>query len=598
MIQPINSPAGFEAIASYTPEAVKKQLFQADSNQSDSPITAAFNEWSRRLHGVKTLADVNKDNLLEYEKILFLCEHNLIFNLMFHNRYDLLHQLFNETENEQLVESYESTRINTELHLPNNIIQQHQKSPDDPRSAHLWRVLEDFEREKIKFDLWLNLQRALVEVEYLYLIAERNTLHDSSRRLDENIIEPIATEVLLPAPIREMFSNLLKESAEEREIAEAELKNPCKKPNGAVDLERARSSLEKVRNYRNNRREKLERLLKNPTVKTELKQYIANGGTDYFNILKEDDRIVREAQQKNLLERNQKKALLEAKLNQLRSEMKFDQIIDYIKQTLERSKQKLRDKLTPNEQRAFTRVINELAALRQEMKSATTSEAMQSTFNKCHKKLDHFISQIKDIPAIATELEPLNKILLAFAAIAEQEPAIHNVWPEDAPVYTTTAEENDVIEMAIDEPLPPSKPSQVSQQQMRSALQEARKSSVSNREEVINIPEDELEDINEQLDELQEILRDLREVLVNGSAELLNAIEESFNALRVGVEENHIIRESMLNNLTQNIDTLEEQNSELKIVLNIKEKLLGLNEQITDYKDESPSQEARIDPSL
>jgi hypothetical protein len=90
----------FNALSALYLRQVQQQLSQHD--KTDSPISAAFNEWARSIQGIKSLSDIKRDNLLEYQKIVFLCEHNLIFNLMFHNRFDLLRELLSgETSNQK-----------------------------------------------------------------------------------------------------------------------------------------------------------------------------------------------------------------------------------------------------------------------------------------------------------------------------------------------------------------------------------------------------------------------------------------------------------------------------------------------------------------
>ncbi|MCH9755681.1 MAG: hypothetical protein K0U37_00615, partial [Gammaproteobacteria bacterium] len=187
MIQPVNQPPiQFDEVAASYQNEIQKQLLQSDD--IDSPITAAFHEWVRGLQGVKTLEDVNRENLLEYQKIIFLCEHNLIFNLIFHNRFDLLRELLTEFESTNKKQTNFSHNKKVQI---KPVATTTSKTPiiTTTQNEELFRYLETLQREQPKLERWLNLYETLKQLEHAYADEQYQIDYDAYQEINQIVID-------------------------------------------------------------------------------------------------------------------------------------------------------------------------------------------------------------------------------------------------------------------------------------------------------------------------------------------------------------------------------------------------------------------------
>lgn len=584
MIRRVNkTESPFNTFFELYQKELQKQLSISDS--TDSPIASAFNEWTREQLGIKTLEDVKKENLLEYQKIIFLCEHNLIFNLMFHNRFDLLRELFAEFEqkNGKKSNSKNETRktpLQKQIVLSTTTVM----AITTQQIEALFQHVEALKLEQPKLNRWLILQENLRQLEYAHATEQsQNRMKIMKRflRALQNVIDDVSVE----QSIRDEFKDLYQEVLLELTIMETEYQKLCLNKDGTINVEEKQDIAKKMMDINTQVSKKIRhKFQRHPDA---LKKHI-----DKYKQVEHDSR---EAEKKTNTKFEGLKEVARAQLSHVISEAKAEQKekLDTLKSFISEARNTLQGTLTEEQNLSFEQFIQQLEEHSQSVDIVDTPEALQDILKECAEHLNHFIAIAEDIPEIMTTLPGLKEVSAHFLNVSQEKVNAPNLDPPNTSwtearakaVKTAPLEDTDEVyfeqhknaptpqiahqevlkapaEEAIESPTTP-------QQQMKAELSSVREAEqqATLEADLFLIEEENQDDIKDHIESIEENFTSTQDKvtpLFEEDYETVTQIETLIHGLKRAFEEHQSIKASDVEKLQEAINTLSDSHPEIR----------------------------------
>ncbi|MDF1678249.1 MAG: hypothetical protein P1U32_06090 [Legionellaceae bacterium] len=421
------SEVEFKEFSAFYQNELQKQLFQ--DNNIDSPVNSAFNEWVRGQLGIKTLEDIRKENLLEYQRIVFLCEHNLIFNLMFHNRLDLLRLLFEKFEAENKKPPGHRERISQKT--PSTLTTSTTTEANIATTAQieaLFQHVEALKKEQPKFERWLLLRENLQQLEDAHQIERARIRYNAYQAMDQLLVDFINQESNDP-DIHAAFETFRQDRHAQRH-----------------ELEQA---FERV--YANPRENIADVELINDIYKDFLQQAL-DLSNEYGLKTKEISQgltSIKEQVDKDIEKADEHfeglKAVAKAQIDTIKKEALLEQKerIGTLRDFVLGARRTLQSTLTEEQTTAFDECFWQLERLYQAIDKADSKEAIQALLSTCGERLSNFIEVAEAIPEMQATLARLQEITGSFFELANKTVNIPFAIPvyassPDVPIVTAT----------------------------------------------------------------------------------------------------------------------------------------------------------------
>ncbi len=394
----------FEAFSVFYQKELQKQLFQ--NTNPNSPINSACNEWIRGQLGIKTLEDIKRESLLEYQRLVFLCEHNLVFNLMFHNRFDLLRLLFekfeaknkghsdNKEKRKQTAQTITTTSKTTEVAIATTT-----------QVEALFQHVESLRKEQPKFERWLLLQENLQQLGYAHAAERSRVRYEAYQEIEKLLTGYVSAESDEPL-IREVFAYFLQNNRSQARALSKMIEELNLYPEKALEKEKAithacDSFIQETRKLIETYGDETKKLLQEHTkIENTLKKKMEKTN-HHFEGLK----TVAKAQ----VYAAKKEALLEQK-----------ERISTLKNFVLGARRTLQDTLTEEQTVAFDKCFWQLERHYQAIDSVNTKEAIQALLNTCGETLSNFIEVAEKIPAMQTTTTGLKEMTTSFLELAKK----------------------------------------------------------------------------------------------------------------------------------------------------------------------------------
>ncbi len=411
--------AQLNAFSELYQNGLEQQLVQQDAN---SPITQAFQESVRRQLGVKTLDDVKKDNQLEYQRVIFLCEHNLIFNYLFHGRYLELFQLLSEfaQKNEARAHNTKETGNGKLPQKPLTILTSPTTAITSEQLEELCKHIEQFKVKQSRFERWLILQETIRQLEFAYAAEQTQNNYAWYRDLTQTIEEAIADSSLEPK-IRMQFEDLHRHASEQNPIFKTESHKPCVNSDGTINLEEKQKAAQKTDKMRLDISDKLQKLF--DLYPHQLKNHL----NKYEHKKNNYQRIQTETTTKF-------ESLLQAKKAELREAVRGANLeqkeqLKELRELLVRTRRALQGNLRPEQERRFEQIINHLNIHHQNINTASEPDKLQPLLGECSRQLNDFIRATEHIEIMRTALSRVRQFSTSFHKIASANFKAPHVLP-------------------------------------------------------------------------------------------------------------------------------------------------------------------------
>lgn len=221
-------------------QEASKQYMQDLQNElgTDNRVNPAYQAWLRRLSGFKNVEDIKNENIQAYLSFAFLCDHNLYFNFLVHNRPDLIRIYFEkEAELKNSTDALDDDKPKTKqavkiIQTALGISPQAEIKPVYPDKE---KEFESYAREQ---EIQLNQLFAWQAIHHQILV-ERNQVLISNRVNLVQDINQFLSDIVSSPEVNNMLSDtvaaLIADNAQRIEMIETIKNNPADSTEGLND---------------------------------------------------------------------------------------------------------------------------------------------------------------------------------------------------------------------------------------------------------------------------------------------------------------------------------------------------------------------------